>query len=116
MSDHITNPFPFTNLDAMTGSAGSSLQALSDAYVDWLKNANRLQAEAIRFVGDRFNKDVQMIARFAACKQPEEFLSLQSAAANELVKDYLAEGARWITLLGDRAQSETKASGDTTLK
>jgi hypothetical protein len=67
-------------------------------------NANRMQAEMIRFIGDRYSKDVKMMARFAECRKPEEFLKLQSELAAELAADYQEQGARLLALFGDASK------------
>ena len=106
MDDQI-NPFVFMNA---AESAKASFEAMSDAYATWIKNANKLQAEAIRFVGERLDKDLQLLSRLGACKKPDEFLALQSDATSELVNDYLEEGKRWIALLSNPANNQAKAA------
>lgn len=111
MNDQMKSPFLAANFDSMGDAAKASFQTVSDAYANWFKSANRLQVEAIRFVSDRLNKDLDLFARFSSCKKPEDVVSLQAEAATELVNDYLAEGARWIALLGnaDAAARAAKA-------
>ncbi len=110
MNDNATNPFQLPDFTAMTASTQASFETMSKAYANWLKGANRLQTEAIRFVGDRFNKDLQILSRFGSCTKPEDFLSLQSEATTQLVNDYLEQGAKWIALLGDVAKEQTRAA------
>ena len=109
MNDQI-NPFVFMNA---AESTKASFEAMNDAYATWIKNANTLQAEAIRFMGERFNKDLQLLSRFGACKKPEEFLGVQSDAAAELVNDYLEEGKRWIALLSSTSADAVKSAAQT---
>lgn len=101
MNDQQNIPLLPAKFDAMGDAAMASFQTVSAAYANWFKSANRLQAEALRFVTDRLNKDRDLLARFAACKKPEDVVNLQSEAATELVNDYLEEGARWFALLGN---------------
>src|SRR5512141_274796 len=91
-------------IDGMPAITQQSLDAMSHAFSGWLKNANRLQAEALRFLNDRFNKDVEMMSQFAHCKKPEEFFSLQAKLASNLVSDYTDESSRILALLSDVAK------------
>ena len=90
--------------EAISAVAKESFDAMSGAFSSWLKNSNRLQAEAIRFLNDRFNKDVEMMSQFASCTKPEELFSLQAKLASTLVSDYTAEGARILALFSDVAK------------
>jgi len=101
MNDTANNPFPLWNLDSATESTKASFDTMSKAYANWLKNANSLQAEAVRFVSERFNKDLELLSRFGSCKRPEDFLGVQSDAMTQLANDYMAEGAKWVALVGD---------------
>jgi len=101
--------FPFNLPDGFPGfpaTTKASFDSMSHAFSEWLHNANRVQAEMIRFIGDRFSKDVDLISRFAGCKQPEEFLRMQAEALTELTGDYMQEGARIFGLFS-QASKET---------
>jgi Phasin protein len=116
MSKSQSFPFVFPEgIPAFPGFNKDSFESVSKAYSDWLHNANRVQAEMIRFVGERFSKDLNLVSRFAACKQPDEFLRLQGEVMTELASDYMQEGARIFSLFGDASkqslQSFTKAAG-----
>lgn len=89
------------------------IPAVSKAYSDWLHNANRVQAEMIRFVGERFSKDLNLVSRFAACKQPDEFLRLQGEVMSELASDYMQEGARIFSLFGDASKQSLQSFAKT---
>lgn len=100
--------FPFTlpeGFGAFAGPSQQSFEAMSHAYSEWLRNANRMQAELIRFIGDRFSKDVNLISKFTGCKQPEEFLKLQSEALTDLTNDYMQEGARIFALFTETSKA-----------
>lgn len=98
-----------------TGVARETFDSVSHAYSEWLQNANRVQTEMIRFIGDRFSKDMNLITRFAGCKQPDEFLRLQAEAVSELASDYMQEGARILALFGEASKTgigeSTRAGG-----
>lgn len=98
-------PFNVPDFGALAGAPQPSFEAMSRAYSEWLRNANRVQAELIRFVGDRFNKDVSLIARFANCRQADEFVKLQSEAMTELANDYLQQGARIFALFNESSKA-----------
>ncbi len=82
-----------------------SFESMSNAYSDWLQNANRVQTEMIRFIGDRFSKDLSLISRLASCKQPDEFLRLQAEAVSEIATDYMQEGAKLLAMFGEASRS-----------
>lgn len=88
--------------------AKQSFDAMSGAFSTWLRDANRFQAEAIRFLNDRFNKDVQMMSQFATCKKPEEIFELQTKLMSSLVSDYMAEGTKILELFGDVVKAEVE--------
>ena len=70
-------------------------------------------------MGDRYSKDVKMMARFAECRKPEDFLKLQSEIAAELAADYQEQGARILAMFGDaskQAWQDVTKSGDTKRK
>ena len=86
--------FPFAmpeGMPAFPGFGKESFEWMSNAFSEWLGNANRMQAEVIRFMGDRYSKDVKMMTRFAECRKPEDFLKLQSELAAELAADRLLQ-------------------------
>jgi len=111
--------FPFAmpeGMPAFPGFGKESFEWMSNAFSEWMGNANRMQAEVIRFMGDRYSKDVKMMARFAECRKPEEFLKLQSELAAELAADYQEQGARILALFGDaskQAWHEVTKAGET---
>lgn len=111
--------FPFAMPEGMPtfpGFGKESFEWMSKGFSEWLSNANRMQAELIRFMGDRYSKDVKMMARFAECRKPEDFLKLQTEIAAELTADYQQEGARLLALFGDaskQAWQEFTKAGDT---
>lgn len=102
--------FPFgvpVGFSELSESTQTSFAAVTRAYSEWLHGANRLQAEMFRFGADRFNKDVALLSRFGQCREPEEFLKLQSDAMAELAHDYLEQGSRIVKMFGDAAKSAT---------
>jgi len=99
--------FPFAmpqGMPAFPGLGKESFEWMSTAFSEWLGNANRMQAEMIRFMGDRYAKDMKMITRFAGCRKPEDFVKLQSEVAAELAADYQEQGARILALFGDASK------------
>ena len=69
-----------------------------DAYSAWLGNVAKAQAELLRFVGERFSKDAQIFAQFAACRTPVEISRLQVALGTGMIADYAGEAQRLISL------------------
>jgi hypothetical protein len=86
------------------GFSKESFEALSEVFSESVRNGNRIQAELLRFVGDRFSKDVALISRLAACKEPTAFLNLQSELVTGLTNDYLQEGAKIFALASEVAK------------
>jgi len=106
MNDQFQNPFAtLAGGGAMPANVKESFDNMTRAFTGWMTNANRMQAETIRFMNDRFNKDMQAFTRFGACKKPEEFMSLQSELVAELVKDYMEEGNKVVAMFADMARS-----------
>src|SRR5215468_796469 len=99
-----TNTLPEGNI-LNAGATRESFESMSNAFSDWLQNANRVQTEMIRFIGDRFSKDLSLISRFASCKQPDEFLRLQAEAMSEIANDYMQEGAKLIAMFGEASRT-----------
>ena len=96
-------PDGMADMSAMTKQ---SFDAMSGAFSTWLREANRFQAEALRFLNDRFAKDVRMMSQFATCKKPEEIFELQAKLMSSLVSDYMAEGTKVLELFGDAVKTE----------
>jgi len=85
-------------------AAKESIESMSHVYSEWLHSANRVQAEVIRFIGDRFSKDLALASRFANCRQPDEFFRLQAQAVSEIAGDYMQESARIFALFSDASR------------
>ena len=85
--------------------AEESFTTMSHAFSNWLRNANRMQTETIRFMSERFNKDMLAFSRFGECKKPEEFAQVHSELVTQMVNDYMEEGTKLVALFGDLAQS-----------
>ena len=99
-----TSHLPEVNI-LNAGATRESFESMSNAFSDWVQNANRVQTEMIRFIGDRFSKDLNLLSRLASCKQPEEFLRLQAEAMSEIASDYMQESAKLLALFGDASRS-----------
>ena len=99
-----TNHLPEGNI-LNTGATRESFESMSNAFSDWLQSANRVQTEMIRFIGDRFSKDLNLLSRLAGCKQPDEFLRVQAEAVSEIASDYMQEGAKLLALFGEASRS-----------
>ena len=75
---------PFGNgMPSIPGFNNESFAWMSSAFSEWLHNTNRVQAEVIRFMGERFSKDVKMVSRFAECRNPEDFMKMQNQVLSE---------------------------------
>lgn len=105
MNDKARNP---AGVDATNHVARQSFDTMSQAFSNWMRNANRVQAETIRFMNERFTKDLQAFSRVGACRKPEDFVGLQSELLTQLVADYMEEGARMMKLFGNMADPAAK--------
>ena len=71
--------FPFgTGMPSIPSFNEESFAWISNGFSEWLHNINRVQAEVIRFMSERFSKDVKMASRFAECRNPEDFMRVQN--------------------------------------
>ena len=98
-------------MDDMSAITTQSVDIMASAVSEWLRSANRGQADAIRFVKDCFNRDIEAISELAACKNPQDVFGLNAAVASSLVSEYLAEGAR-VFALYDGDGDNPPAPGD----
>lgn len=90
-----------SGIEGLSEFGKESASTVSVAFSEWLGNYGRVQQETIRFMRDRFLKDFDMLAQFALCKKPEEFLQLQTKFLSEMLSDYAAESAKTVALLGN---------------
>jgi len=71
-----------------------SLDAVSAGLQAWTNDIGCIQAESVRFIVDRLNKDAGFAASLAACRRPEDMLRLQADGMQAFVTDYLHEGLK----------------------
>ena len=76
-----------------------AFEALFKSYSVWLDNANKLQAEAIRFLSTRLDRDVEVLTKFGNCRKPEDFMNLQSEFTSGLIAEYQQESAKILSLV-----------------
>lgn len=101
---------PQLSFESFSAIAHDSLDTVSTAFSNWLHNANQVQNEAIRFLRDRFDKDIASMSSLARCKSLDEVFRLQSQMTSELVSDYMREGARLFELLGTQTEANAAQS------
>ena len=101
-------PAAIMDAAAMNEAVKESLDTMTHAFANWLRNANRMQAEAIGFMQQRFEKDLRAMARFGECRKAEEFAQVNSELITQMVNDYMEEGVKLITIFGDLVQSAVK--------
>ncbi|MFC4762890.1 phasin family protein [Dyella koreensis] len=89
------------NVQAMSDMARQSLTAMSGAFSAWMHDASKVQAETVRFLNERFEKDMALLTQFAQCKRPDEIAALQAKLLTSLVTDYMEESRTMLTLLGN---------------
>ena len=70
-------------------------------YASWMTATNEVQTEAMRFVGERLKKDLQMPAKFAACGSPFDIYQEQIEFASTMVEDYADESRKIAGMLSE---------------
>jgi hypothetical protein len=81
-----------------------SIQAMTDIYTAWLSQASRVQEETMRFVQERFSKELDAATQIARCTNPLEAFALQAELAQKRAEDYVEEGQRLASLTGEIAK------------
>jgi hypothetical protein len=86
--------FPSTSAFDVSG-AGNAMAANAATFVEaCARAAAAWQQGCVRFVNARLKADAQAAAATAACKQPQDFLKLQSDWASGALQDYTSEWGR----------------------
>ena len=87
-----------------------SLNLFTDAFTRWVTNCNETSSELLRFVNERFDKDLKLAARFAECKRPEDFLALQTQLVTTMIADYAQEATKLAGMLTASSDEIARAS------
>ena len=90
-----------------------SIEAMTNAYRALLSQANRMQDETMRFVKERFTKDVEAVAQLARCTNPIEAFVVQAEFVQKMAADYLEESQTLVDFTGEitkHISSRPKAS------
>ena len=92
------------NAEAMWNMDPQSFEAVTNTYRAWFTQANRMRDETIRFVQERFTKELEATVQLAGCTNPSEAFAVQAEFANKMAADYLAEGQKIVELMGEMAK------------
>ena len=92
---------PFPNAEAMWNMDPQSFEAVTNTYRVWINQANRMRDETIRFVQERFTKELEAAVKLAGCTNATEALAVQAEFANKMAADYLEEGQKIVELMGE---------------
>jgi len=92
------------NAEAMWNMDPQSFEAVANTYRAWFTQANKMRDETIRFVRERFTKELEAAVQLAGCTNPTEALAMQAEFANKMAADYLAEGQKIVELMGEMAK------------
>ncbi|HEY3180656.1 MAG TPA: phasin family protein [Casimicrobiaceae bacterium] len=95
---------PFPSAETMWNMDPQSFEAVTKTYTAWFNQANRMRDETIRFVQERFTKEVEAAVKLAGCTNPTEALAVQAEFANRLAADYFEEGQKIVELMGEMAK------------
>ena len=80
---------------------GEGYDYAEKAYRGWLETAGRMQSDAMEFVRNRLEKDAAAVADLGKCRTAVEAFNVQFAYARDAFADFVGEGRRIATLLGD---------------
>jgi len=96
--------------ETLSAINADSLNLFTDGFSRYMKNANATGSELVRFVNERFNKDLQIASRFAECKQPQDFFKLQSELITTLIGDYAQEASKLFGMLTATSEEIARTS------
>ncbi|HEX6833490.1 MAG TPA: phasin family protein [Rudaea sp.] len=94
--------------EAVSEIGKESFSTLSSTFRSWFENANRVQAEAFRFLNARMAKDFEAISQLANCRKPEDVFKLQREFATAWFADYAAANARFYDLMQDTSDKPSR--------
>jgi hypothetical protein len=89
------------NLETVWNIDPQAFETLNNTYRAWLDQASRMRDEAIRFTQERFAKELDVAVRLSKCTSATEAIALQTEFANDTAADYIAEGQRFVGLMGE---------------
>ena len=85
------------------------VQANAKATEIWLDSWTKLAGESARFVTQRLEQDMDLLAKVRACKSPLELLQLQSAFMQRALVDYMREATKLADMETAAGVSEIEA-------
>jgi len=94
----------FPNAEVMWNMDPQSIEAVTNTYRAWFRQANRMRDETMRFAQEQFTKDIEAAVQLARCTNPSEAFALQAKFANQMAADYFAEGQKIVELMGEMAK------------
>jgi hypothetical protein len=95
--------------DAIQGMALGSVNAATDAYMSVWRSTAKMEAEMLRFVTSRLEKDFAFPVRLMNCRKPDEVLEAQLEFARTFFNDYAEEGQRLGAFLRDSGKTAARA-------
>ena len=90
--------------EAMWNMDPQSFEAVTNTYRVWINQANRMRDETIRFVQERFTKELEAAVKLAGCTNPTEAFAVQAEFANKMAADYFEDGQKIVELMGEIAK------------
>jgi len=93
-----------------------SFESVTNTYRAWFSQANRMQDETVRFVQERFTKELEAAAQFARCTNPTEAFAVQTEFVNKMAADYFAESQKMIELMGEMAKQVSSSPKSNTAR
>jgi Phasin protein len=106
--DTAANPALMAGIPVPEGFEGL-VQANAKATEIWLESWTKLAGESARFVTQRLEQDMDLLAKMRACRSPLELLQLQSAFMQRALVDYMQEAGKLADMETAAGVSEIEA-------
>ena len=102
----------FPTAEVMWNMDPQSIEVMTKPYRAWLRQANRMRDETLRFAQERFKKEIEAAAQLVRCTNPSEAFALQAEFANQMAADYFAEGQKIVELMSEMAVEISSPESD----
>ncbi|WP_136657682.1 phasin family protein [Nitratireductor sp. XY-223] len=95
-----TNPFG-SGFDGMMKANAHNMESLAQSYGAFLHRLGRLNADTMSFCAERWKEDVEVSARIARSKAPEDVAEVCSGFFLKMFTDYSEQAQRVIDTMGE---------------
>ncbi|WP_419907903.1 phasin family protein [Hoeflea sp.] len=95
-----TNPFG-SSLDGIMKANANNMENIAQSYGTFLHKLGRLNAETMSFCAERWKEDMEVSAKIARSKAPEDVAEAYSGFFMKMFNDYSEQAQRVIDTMGD---------------